>query len=108
MIQGCPFLYQASNGAVYSVNEDGIQAIRYWESDEGIVAFVDGNKGNYEPAYMLRISTVQIILASSPRGANQHWIKRAGTIKKLATELWSPCELFIAGFVLWLILSTLD
>jgi hypothetical protein len=104
MIQGCPFLYQAPDGVVYSVNEDGIQAIQYWESDEGIVAFVDGNKDNYDPDYMLRISTVQIILASSPRGANRGWIKRAGAIKKLATELWSPGELFITGCVLWLIL----
>ena len=104
MIQGCPFLYQAPDGVVYSVNEGGVQAIQCWESEEGIVAFVDGNKGNYDPDYMLRIATVQIILASPPRGAYRDWMKRAGVIKKLAFELWSPGELFIAGFVLWLIL----
>jgi hypothetical protein len=110
MIQGCPFLYQASNGAVYSVNENGVQAIRSWEphDSEGIVAFVDGNEDNYDPNHMLRISTVQIILASSPRGANRGWIKRAGVVLKLAIELWSPRELFLTGFVLGLLLSTLD
>ena len=106
MIQGRPFLYQASNGAVYSVNENGVQAIRSWEShdSEGIVAFVDGNNDNYDPNHMLRISTVQIILASSPRGANRRWIKRAGVVLKLVTELWSPRELFLTGFVLGLLL----
>ena len=110
MIQGRPFLYQASNGTVYSVNDDGVQAIQSWEShdSEGIVAFVDGSKDNYDPKEMLRISTVQIVLASSPRGANRHWIKRAGAVLKLAAGLWSPRELFLTGFASRLLLSTLD
>jgi len=109
MIEGCPFLYQTSNGNVYSVNENGLHAIRSWSSDEDIVAFVDVGRNNYDdPNDILHHRTVQIILATSPRGANRRWIKRAGGVTKLITELWSPRELFVAGFVLGFLLSTLD
>jgi len=108
MIEGCPFLYQASNGYVYFVNENGLHAIRSWSSDEEIVAFVDVGRTNYNPNDILYEPTVQIILASSPKGANQRWTKRAGGVTKLITELWSPRELFVAGFVLGLLLSMLD
>jgi len=108
MIEGCPFLYQASHGTVYSVNESGVQAIQSWSSNEDIVAFVDVGEDNDDPEDMLCGGTVQIILASPPRGANRRWIRRAGGVTKLATELWSPRELFLAGFVLGLVLSTPD
>jgi len=109
MIEGRPFLYQARNGTVYHVNEEGIQAIQSWRSDEHIVAFVDGDKKGYEPNDMLLLNgKVQIILASSPKGGANDWIKQAGSVDALATELWSPRELFIAGSVLGLLLSALD
>ena len=108
MIEGCPFLYQASNGTVYYVNENGVQVIQSWSSDAEIVAFVDGVEDNYDPNCMLRSCTVQIILASPPKGANRRWTKRAGGVTTLATKLWSPRELFLAGFVLALLLSMLD
>ena len=107
MIGGCPFLYQTSNGDVYSVNKNGLYAIQFWSSDKDIVAFVDVGRNNYDPNDMLHHPTVQIILATSLRGANWHWIKRAGGITKLITELWSPHELFVAGFVLGSLLSML-
>ena len=107
MIEGYPFLYQASDGTVYSVNENGVEAIRSLPSNEPIVAFVDGDENNYDPKRMLRGCTVQIILVSSPGGANRRWIKQAGNVIILAAKLWSPRELFLAGFVLGLLLSTL-
>jgi len=93
---------------VYSVNENGVGAIRSLPSNEPIVAFVDGDENNYGPKHMLRRRTVQIILASPPTGANRGWVKQASNVKVLATKLWSPRELFLAGFVLGLLLSTLD
>jgi hypothetical protein len=108
MIEGCPFLYQALDGTVCHVDENGIEVIQVWLSDEVIVAFVDGDKKNYGPKHMLRRDTVQIILATSPRGADRGWMKQVGGVTTFATELWSPCELFLTGSVLWLLLSTLD
>ena len=70
MIEGCPFLYQALGRMVYYVNENGVQAIQFWSSNEGIVAFVDGDEDNYDPKCMLRRPTVQIIIVSPPRGTN--------------------------------------
>jgi len=108
MIEGRSFLYQGLDRTVYHINENGVQAIQSWSSDE-IVAFVDGDMESYEPSLMLLDDRVQIILASTPEGANGKWIKQAGDVKVIATELWSPHELFLAGFVLGiLLLSTLD
>lgn len=108
MIEGCPFLYQAWDGTVYYVNENGVQAIQVWSSKEEIVAFVDGDEDNSDPKRMLCRPTVQIILVSPPRDANRRWTKRAGDVTTLATELWSSRELFLTGFVLGLLLLTLN
>jgi len=108
MIKGRPFLYESSDRTVFHVNENGVQAIRSWYPDKHIVAFVDGDK-DYEPQHMLTVNkSVQIILGSSPQGTGGMWVKQAGSVEVLATELWSPRELFIAGSVLGLLLSTLD
>jgi len=106
MIEGRPFLYQAQDGTVYYVNEKGVQPIEFWSSNEYIVAFVDGDRN--EPDYMLLREGVQIILASAPKGARAKWIKQTGFARTVATKLWTPRELFIAGFVLGLLLSMLD
>jgi hypothetical protein len=108
MMEGRPFLYQAKNRTVFRVNEKGIQAIRSWSSDEKIVAFVDDDTEGYGPDDMLDIKTVQIIMAAPPRDANRGWINPANDVRILATKLWSPRELFLTGFVLGLLLSTLD
>jgi hypothetical protein len=72
MIEGCPFLYRARDGAIYHVNENGVKEISgwSWSSTEKIVAYVDGDEGHYESTFTLRNPEVQIILASSPRGTN--------------------------------------
>jgi len=106
MIKGCPFLYQARNGTIYHVNENGVKVIRSWWSwppNAEIVAFVDGDEENDAPAHIFYRDAPQIILASHPRGANQRWIRKS-CITVLATNLWSPRELFLAGFVLGLLL----
>ncbi len=109
MAKGRPFLYQAKDGTVFYVNENGVQAIRTWYPDKHIVAFVDGDKEGNDPQHMLTGNkNVQIILGSSPQGTGGMWVKQAGSVNVLATELWSPRELFIAGSVLGLLLSTLD
>jgi len=107
MMEGRSFLYQDLDRTVYHINEDGVQAIQSWSSDE-IVAFVDGDRESYEPRLMLLDERVQMIMTSSPRGARGKWTAQAGDIKVIVTELWSPHELFFAGFVLGLLLSTLN
>jgi len=107
MIEGRPFLYQACNRTVFYVNENGVEAIQSWPSNTDIVAFVDGDK-DYEPHDMLIMDRVQIILASSPKGAGAKWIRQEGYIRTIACKLWSARELLIAGFVLGLLLSMLD
>ena len=112
MIEGDPFLYQQSNGTVYYVNENCVEAIQTWSSRKAIMAFVDGDgdKMGHRPNPMLDRKSVQIVLTSSPKGAdpNQHWIKDLGRARILATKLWSPCELFLTGFVLALLYSALS
>jgi hypothetical protein len=109
MIEGRPFLYQANNRTVYHVNEKGVQPIKSWPSNENIVAFVDADTNNYEPDYMFFHGRVQIILAAPPRGASARWIEQANyNVKTIATKLWSRDELFIAGFVLALLLLMMD
>ena len=109
MIEGRPFLYQGLDGKVYRVDEDGVQPIQYWSSDTGIVAFVDGDKKDHEPKPLLFHHNVQIIMASSPRSINSSWITQSndGLVTILIAKLWSARELFLAGFVLGLLLSTL-
>jgi len=48
-----------------------------------IVAFVDGDKESYDPDDMLGMETVQIILASSPRGVNRGWVSKQVTLQCL-------------------------
>ena len=110
MIEGEQFLYQAKDGTVYHVNKNGVQAIRAWhpEEREHIVALVDGDSEDYEPKDMLTHERVKIILAVSPKGSRARWVKQASDVRIFAPQLWSPNELFIAGSVLGLFLSTLD
>ena len=107
MIEGRSFLFQDLDRTVYHINENGVQAIQSLSSDE-IVAFVDGDRENYEPSLMLLDDRVQIIMASPPKGARRKWTEQAGDVKVIVTEPWSPHELFLVGFVLGLLLSTLN
>ena len=108
MIEGRPFLYQALDRTVYHFDEKGVHAIPSWSSNEEIVAFVDGDENNQPPNHMLRQGKVQLVLASSPKGARAKWTRQANFIRVIVTELWSPQELFLTGFVLGLLLSTLN
>ena len=109
MIEGRPFLYQDRERTVYHINEDGVRAIESPPSDKNIVAFVDGDKRAAEPHTMLWQNNVRVILAAFPQGTQTPWVKeKQGRIKIIATTLWSDLELFIAGFVLGLVLSMLD
>jgi hypothetical protein len=107
MIEGRPFLYQAVRGTVYYVAEKGVEAVESWSTEETTVAFVDGDNG---PDEILLCRSVQLIVASSPKGAYQKWIKQTGHasfVTKLAVKLYSREELLLTGLVLAL-LSTLD
>src|SRR6266567_8066446 len=110
MIEGRPFLYQAIGGSVYHVSEKGVEAVQSWSPKETIVAFVDGDKRDYEPnEILLRRRSVQLIVASSLNGTNQKWIKQAGhgsSVTKLAVNLWSYEELLLTGLVLSIVFST--
>ena len=66
MIEGCSFLFQANKDAIYHVSEDGVEVIGSWGSDTKIVAFVDGDEGDYTPIRPLRQNAVQLVVASSP------------------------------------------
>ncbi len=110
MIEGCPFLYQAKGGAVYHVFEEGVEAVQSWSSKEGIVAFVDVDEGDYKPEDMLICRSVQLIVASPPKGAFSKWTKQLGQasfVTQLVAKLWSYEELVLTGLVFEL-LSTLD
>ena len=109
MLEGRPFLYQDREQTIYHLNEDGVRAIGSPPSDRNIVAFVDGDKHASEPHTMLWQNNVRVILAASPKGTQTAWVKeKQGSIKIIATTPWSNRELFIAGFVLGLVLSMLD
>jgi hypothetical protein len=108
MIEGRPFLYQAIEGTLYHVGEKGVEAVQSWP-EEITVAFVDGDE-KYKPNDFLMRYPVQLIVASSPKGANHKWTKQTGhasSITKLAVKLWSREELLLTGLVLAL-LSTLN
>ena len=105
MIDGHPFLYQAIDGVVYHVADD-VTAVASWSSIEPIIAFVDGDNGEYAPNWFLRDPCVQIIMASSPKGTQHRWLKQAGHLEhvaKLAADLWSPREFYLTGFVLFFV-----
>jgi len=109
MIEGRPFLFQAIQGTVYHVAERGVKVVRSWSSEETIVAFVDADK-YHEPRCILFCDSVQLIVASPPKGINPHWTEQAdlGTsITQLVTELWLYKELLLTGLVIAL-LSSLD
>jgi len=108
MIEGRPFLYQAWDGTVYHCNENGVQVIRSWSSKEEIVAFVDGDGDGYAPNPMLCGRGVQLIVAPSPKATTGKWTRQGVLMKLIVTEPWSPQELFLAGFVLRLLLSALN
>jgi hypothetical protein len=108
MIEGRPFLYQAREGAVYHVDKS-VEVVQSWSSGHEIVAFIDGDKGDYEPKAFLLRPSVQLIIASSPKGANSKWTKKMGGewyILKLVIKLWSLNELLLTGLVLALLPST--
>jgi len=109
MIEGCPFLFQATRGTVYHVAEKGVQVVQSWSSIETIVAFVDADQ-YHEPQPFLVHDSVRLIVASSPKGIIPVWTKRADlaqSIPQFATELWSYKELLLTGLVIAL-LSSLD
>jgi hypothetical protein len=109
MIEGRPFLYQTRTGTVYHVAENGVDAVQSWSSDEPIVAFVDGDKRDYEPDEIIQRRSVQIVVASFPSGINKRWMKQisGSFFTELVVKLWSPRELLLTGLVLAL-LSSLD
>ena len=72
------------------------------------MAFVDGEEDRHTPNLMLHGGGVQLVLASSPKGAREKWTWQARYVRVIVTELWSPQELFLAGFVIRLLLSTLN
>ena len=111
LIAGKPFLYQTNEGTVFHVGQGVVNSISSWRSEENIVAFVDGDEGVSKPKSVLINPKVQIIVASSPKGVNQKWIKQTGnhtSFTKIATSLWLRHELHLAGLVLPFFLSTLD
>ena len=109
MIEGRPFLFQTMQGTVYHVAEKGVEVVQSWPSDETIVAFVDADE-YHKPQRFLFCDTVQIIMASPPKGTSADWTKQAvlgNSITELVTEPWSYKELLLTGLVLAL-LSSLD
>ena len=111
LFEGHSFVYQTKDQYVYHVSPNGVEQIgSSWVPQTPIVAFIDADKGNSEPTEFLLNPYVKIILASSPRGAHQPWLKQIGQVTvftKLATRLWSPRELFLTGLVLSFLLSML-
>ena len=110
MIEGRPFLYQAKGGTVYHVAKEGVEVIRSWRSNEEIVAFVDGDERDFEPEEILLRTTVQLIVAVSPKGTFRKWTEQMGHgsfVTEIAVKLWSQKELLLTGLVL-ASLSTLD
>jgi len=94
---------------VYHVAEKGVEVVQSWPSKETIVAFVDADK-YHEPQLSLFRDSVQIIMASPPKGTNADWTKQAdlgNSITQLVTELWSYKELLLTELVIAL-LSSLD
>ena len=105
MIEGCTFLFQSKKQTVYHVTEYGVKELGSDDDgswDEPIVALIDGDKGDYEPNEMLLRPSVQLVVASSPKGAYHSWTKQTGNasfITRLAIKLWSRKELFLTGWV---------
>jgi hypothetical protein len=107
MIEGRPFLFQPNRGIVYHVTKDGVDVVRSRPPDEAIVAFVDGDRKDFEPQNFLIHHSIQLIVASSPKVSSEKWIKQAGdTMTQLTIKLWSKKELLLTGSVLALPLNT--
>jgi hypothetical protein len=111
LIAGRPFLYQGTDRAVYHVTQNGVEAIQLsWSPETHIIAFIDGVKDT-EPHDILKSPLVQLIVATSPKGAEQKWIKQYNTgdkiVRKLATRLWKRREFFLTGLVFTFFLPTL-
>ena len=104
LLGGRPFLHQTMDGIVCHVTQNGVEAIpSSWSPETHIVAFVDADSGETKLNNVLKDSLVQIIVASSPKGAYQKWIKQASSdliITNLAMSLWLPGELYLTGLVL--------
>jgi len=92
---------------VYHVDGGGVNEVQSWSSEESIMAFVDGDKANYESKDFLWNHRVQLIVASSPKGVYSKWTKQVGQIDELVVNLWSDKELLLTGLVLTSF-STLD
>ena len=111
MIKGLPFLFQSTRGTVYHVTKAGVEIVSSLSTiEEPIMVFIDGDIGNCEPKEFLLSDSVQVIVAASPRGATQKWLRQAGDgayISPYAVKLWSRKELLLTGLVLAL-LSTLN
>jgi len=89
MIEGRPFLYQAIGGTVYHVAENGVEAVQSWSSQEIIVAFVDGDEGDYKPDEILLRRSVDLNV--SPLRNRQFSIKspkRFGAESHCIRSLW--------------------
>ena len=99
MIEARPFLFQTVGGIVYHVDGGGVNEIQWWSSEEPIMAFVDGNKADYEPKDFLWSYWVQLIVASPPTGAFSKWTKQVGHIDEFVVNLWSHKELLLTGLV---------
>ncbi|KAF8505817.1 hypothetical protein F5888DRAFT_1604032, partial [Russula emetica] len=100
---GLPFLYQTVEGTVYHVAEKGVDEVQSWSSEEPIVAFVDVGEADCKPNRILLRRLVQLIVASSPKGAYQKWTKQLGhasAVTKLVVKLWSHEELLLTGIFL--------
>ncbi|KAH9978410.1 hypothetical protein BJV74DRAFT_888255 [Russula compacta] len=103
MIKGCSFLFQVNGTTVYHVSENGVEVISSWPLEKNIVAFVDGDKGDYKPNDFLLDRFVQLVVASSPKGTDQPWRKQGGhgaSIKAFVAKLWSLEELIHTGIFL--------
>ncbi|KAH9989077.1 hypothetical protein BJV74DRAFT_458000 [Russula compacta] len=80
------------------IDDDQLLAIQHQH-----VAFVDGNKGDHAPHYLLFDSFVQLVVASSPKGADQSWMNQGGhgsSVRPFVAKLWSLNELILTGIFL--------
>lgn len=101
MIAGIPFLFQTLEGAVYLVHES-ITVVNSWLGGH-IVAFCDADGFSSRPSqFILESHNIQIIAACPPKGASQKWMTEEmdgmSHVMKYVTTLWSPQELFSAGY----------
>ena len=107
MIEGRPFLFQPTTKTVVHVSKEGVTVIESGPSlNETIMAFIDADEKDHTPKNILFHDSVQLIVASSPRGTDESWIKQATprlSITKLVIDLWSYEELFLTGSVLGLL-----